>query len=299
MSVAALLDHPWPIEDAFNYASGAFRVLERFETLIRTYNLGIVPFFSEAEVDGLWGRLAPATKRHSGYAAVIRLVFQCVRRNENLCRAIPNPEPADLGDEWKRALRDGIVAAASWREPQIIVPASRMDQWNEPVVQVTVEPCGEEPERSSDYVAVSLDTAAYAQHPFAQSDFDPWDLQRTSPPAAQGEHARHPCQLPRPDSVPTRDTPSLNEAIRQARSAGWNRGGQYCFIPPDAWRVEAISKGNWRAGRIFARGQIQRHAGYVDCEGRIWEWDSAERHWDVQFPGGGYARISHTGENLG
>lgn len=62
--------------------------------------------------------------------------------------------------------------------------------------------------------------------------------------------------------------------------------GDFPFVPPENWMV---------CGKA-AKGE---NFGYIDREGNEWMWDKMHKdHWDVQFPSGGYIRITNDGRRL-
>jgi len=59
---------------------------------------------------------------------------------------------------------------------------------------------------------------------------------------------------------------------------GLPQTGDMAYIPPKYWRL----------GQPFPKGQSSN--GFLDAEGRTWEWDVQEKHWDVQDQRQGHGR---------
>jgi len=258
-----------------------------------------VRFVGETEHSQLWSQVGQRAGNKGAFQHLRIFLDQCVRQDTEVCTATPVAGPNDLRHDWKCALRQAMEDASDWRNPQIVVPMIRRAEWPEhEEVEVRFDPCENRAARVSDRrVLAVLDF--YESHRFAKSDFDPWDLQRTHPPAANAPaHQRHPCSLPKPPSLKDVRLDDLPERI--AALHGWGIGGRYYFLPPSSWRPDAASRQDWRDGRAFQRQPCphcgkQRPSDYKDD---VWCWDETERHWDVQHNGGGYSRISHDGAAL-
>ena len=298
--ILVLLDHPWPLEAALDGSSPGFQVLLNFEELVRDYGLEPVPFIGQSEYDQLWQRIDQRHCRSSGWAALRRLAPSLVRRTNSHCRAVPHPGPADLSEDWKRALREAVVPS-DWRNPQVIVAGVRKTDWpaTGDEIEIRFDPCDNQPDLPPERrVLAMLDSFEYERHPFVRSDFDPWDLQRAHPPPPNAaQHMRHPCCLPKPP-MKRAALEDLELELADARRRAWGSGGKYYFVPGENWKHESVPKQAWRQGRSFLYRKCQgsNRNGYVDFEGREWVWDQNERHWDVQtMP---YRKISHTGDLL-
>jgi hypothetical protein len=298
MSVAALLDHPWPLEEALDRASPGFDILRQFVDLQREYGLQVVPFISENELSEMWERLPPDAFRRNptAYRALLSFSGRCVRTSSRSCRATPIPGPTDLRASWQYGLYDSAIAG-DWRTPQIIVPRDRLRDWGADHVQVNCEQCGDEDARSAGMRLV-IEMQSYGLHAYARSDFDPWDMERTAPPQPGGP--QHPCRLPRPPALVGVQFAALSAAAQALHGRNWCMGENYYFVPPEDWRAENVGDVAWRNGRAFphAQSQFNPRSGYVDDGGRVWVWDGNERHWDVQLDQGEYIRVSHTGQAL-
>jgi hypothetical protein len=187
--------------------------------------------------------------------------------------------------------------AGSWRNPQIVVPSSRERSWPEAEIAIRIEACGDEAEQDAGSRLVrALD--GYDRDLLAQSDFNPWNLQRRS--EGGDIHISKPRLLPRPPSLTGLPLDEMQLALAAVRRAGWLILGRYYFIPPADWRFAEIEKVAWRAARIFRKVHLEQDKapGFVDYLRNRWIWDVEERHWDVQLEAGGYKRISHTGDEL-
>jgi hypothetical protein len=70
------------------------------------------------------------------------------------------------------------------------------------------------------------------------------------------------------------------------------RAGDHPYQPPP----------QWQPGQPFPWKHCARGVGFVDASGRIWVWDHAEEHWDVQGRRQGlgrYMRVTCGGEQIG
>lgn len=68
--------------------------------------------------------------------------------------------------------------------------------------------------------------------------------------------------------------------------------GDYPYVPPVSWQH----------GHPFPRSKCSHGNGFLDDQRRIWIWDKAEQHWDVQhypYKRGAYDRITIDGRMLG
>ncbi len=291
-----LLDHPWRLDETLDPVSDGFRVLEQFVNLVRDTRLDVVPFVSRGEYDEMWQRIEYGRfARTRAYASLVSFAEHLVRADPPTPLATPVPEPAQLTPCWKRGLREAMGDLRDWRTPQIIVAEKRQPAWpgtQEVAIQI------ENADGADLQHRVLARLESYSSHPFTAADLDPWDLSRIHPPLPETGR-QHPCRLPRPPSLLRVPWQTLSERLGEARATGWRVSGRYYFIPPEDWQVEEVSKTTWRSGRAFRyqRGPQRDQPGPVDYAGRVWVWDRAERHWDVQEPGG-YIRISHTGERL-
>jgi hypothetical protein len=288
---AALLDHPWPLDQALDPQSDGFRVLDRFDELVRAEQLEIVRFISRDEYNKMWERIA----RTTGWAAVGRFAAHFVRDDSPEPLAIPVDEPAGLTLGWKSALREAMGDLQDWRNPQVIVASKRRQAWP-PGDEVRIRVDDGSGPSYEDRALAQLET--YRTHQFAVSDRNPWDLQRVHPPVPGGQR-QHPCMLPRPPILQRVRIEDLNDRLHVARARGWQIEGKHYFIPPGTWRTDQTRKQAWRTGRAFPYELLPvcKHPGPVDYAGRVWEWDRNERHWDVQAPAERF-RISHTGDPL-
>jgi hypothetical protein len=291
-----LLDHPWQLDEALDPASDGFRVLEQFVALVRDTRLDVVPFVSRNEYDEMWQRIEYGRFAHTrAYASLVSFAEHLVRADPPTPLATPIPEPPQLTPCWKHALRQSMGDLQDWRNPQIIVGAKRQAAWpatREVAVQI------EDADGADLQHRVLAHLESYHAHPFTLADLDPWDLTNMYPPVPEADR-QHPCRLPRPPNIRGVPWDRLGEGLVDARAVGWQVSGRHYFIPPEDWPLQAVSKVTWRSGRTFRYVRVlQRYqAGPIDYAGRVWLWDRAERHWDVQERNG-YLRISHTGERL-
>ena len=318
-----LLDFPWTLNAVLDAYSPANGVLLRFDQLRLERRSAPVPFVEDDELSNLWSSIGQRGTGGNAFRALMQFLNHYVRESGGGCSATPVPEPPGLRLSWKRALRDEMSDLGNWRNPQIVVPEIRRGEWppgNE--VDIYFEPCDGQPASGPTARVVAI-LEHYHAHPFASSDLDPWDLQRTAPPVPNAER-QHPCCLPRPPTCCLPDPPVLNrrpdgddaqavpapvpleelmENLVEARRIGWHIGTRYYFIPPDDWdwRSERASKPAWRNGRAFRHETAPQsgRSGPVDFMGQVWHWHREERQWDVQLDGGHqYLRVSHTGDPL-
>jgi hypothetical protein len=244
-----LLDHPWRLDDALEPTSAGFRVLERFDNLVRETRLDAVPFVSQGEYDEMWLRIDHGHfARTQGYAMLARFAQHLVRDDSQISPAIPVPEPPELTLSWKRALRESMGDLRDWRNPQIVVAERRQPAWpagREIAIQI---------EHGTDFHhRVLAQLADYRSHPFTLADLDPWDLRNTHPPSP-GAGPQHPCRLPRPPTLANVAWDDLGACLLQVRARGWLLNGRHYFIPPDDWDAANVHKPNWRSGRAFEYG---------------------------------------------
>jgi len=287
-----LLDHPWQLDEALNPRSDGFRVLEQFVNLVRENHLDVVPFVSRAEFDEMWQRIDYGSFARTGaFASLVRFGGQLVRNDLPTPLATPIPEPPMLTQCWKRGLREAMGDLREWRNPQIIVPEKRQPFWPATdEVSIQLEDGGEELQHRV--------LAPLERYNYTLTDIDPWDLRHLYPPTPLADR-QHPCQLPRPPVLHHVRLEGIAECLGEARAGGWQVRGRHYFIPPEDWQAVQVDRAKWRSGRAFRHQHIAAtgRSGPVDYSGRVWVWDRAERHWDVQEEGG-YIRISHTGEPL-
>jgi hypothetical protein len=293
--VTFLLDLPWALDEVVNRASQPSEALRQFEDLCR--DRGIVPAacLGPEEVSSFFTRLADAPGPGTWKARISSVVGRLMRDADETCQAEVASGPLDLRDSWKAALYEQLSELPDWRKPQVIVPESVRDRWS-PGNFVTVErkSCyGRPASPPEDRVIAALES--YMLHPFASSDFDPWDIRRTTP------EGRYPCCLPKPPSCNGVSLKQLAEALQDARRSGWKVNGRYYYLPPQHWLPDEVPRHVWREGRAFPRefSPERNKLGYMDDEDRCWVWDSEERHWDVQLGGkDNYYRITHDGVPL-
>jgi hypothetical protein len=288
----ALLDHPWALDEGLQAGSAAFDVLRQFDELVRQYNLTPAPFVEPEDYHQFLQRLnaRPGGPR---VAAIRRFARQLVRHNPGMATAAPRPEPP-LTDAWKRALRAELDNAADWRVPQIVFPSTRAQVWpNTPEVEI-IRAGSTEPD-----IRVLVNLGGYEAHRYAIADADPWRSQEWLHAPMPMARINHPCRLPRPPALAVVTLDGIAELLQGVCRQGWEVGRLYYFIPPPTFDPNGVTKDRWRNGRAFAfmRTPDKQRQGPLDCEGRIWVWDGAERHWDVQMREG-YARISHDGRPL-
>jgi len=210
---------------------------------------------------------------------------------------MPATGPFDLSDNWKSALRKEMVELRDWRTPQIIACEARREDWEQSTVgcsdrtEVRIR-CDDQEEV---YERVIAFLGSYRKHHYTRSDGDPWDLARTKP-----HNGERPCILPKPPKVANVTLAELESELEEVRRDGWCLGGLYYFIPPADWKPGRCAKNAWRNRGAFRRARTTDgiHYGPIDFEGRVWRWDTAERHWDVQLVAGGYLSINQTGRRL-
>ena len=291
-----LLDYPWDIDAALGYEQEPMKAISDFFNLISKTGFDPVPFIDHQARENFFksNRFGGANRQ-----LLIRFVKQCTRNNGGACRAAPDTAPTDLRDSWKFALKDELGELLDWRNPQIVVPESRMSKWLPHVYEAAIrcEPCNHMPESGPhDRVFTSLER--YESHPYAVSDIDPWrHLEHLYPPTDDLLN-KHPCCLPRPPILERTPIEDLLNLLIEVRRTGWKINGRYYFIPPADWDPSQITKEKWRAGYAFNREKIHGWKGPcpLDYNGVTWRWDKNERHWDVQT--NPYISVSHNGELL-
>ena len=291
---AALLDFPWTLDQLLDSYTAASKAILDFDTLVRKHHLTPVPFIDSEAQARFYARINELQGGKARYGYIRRFLDNCSGGfNLGMHSAEPSPLPDSLTHHWKRALR-GAFDDADWRVPQIVVPATRKGAWASTAGEIAISLEDRPTEGARRIVA---DLTSYDEHPFVFADFDPWDLRRHHPPPGP-PHLNHPCRLPRPHNCGGDDIKELCEHLITARQGGWKVGTKNYYIPPAAWDPLTVTKSDWRAGKTFPRATIDRHSGYLDHWGNVWEWDGAERHWDVQLLGGGYQRVNHLGDSL-
>ena len=289
-----LLDYPWSISDTLNGDSPAWNVMQSFDNLLKSRRLDAVPFLTYEQLEGFYSGTFRGTG--SAWANIAKLASGLVRWNtEQKCQSSPVTEVSGLSGDWKCSLRDSMKSLDDWRCPQIVISESRQNQWpREEEVAVRLEACGDLP-ASGPVQRVLVKLEEYDLHPHAVPDFDPWNLTSIHPiENPQIPHLAHPCLLPKPPGLS--EIP-LEEVAQELRQLKQRDGSRFYYIPPRTWQPAVVTKERWRSGRAFPYDEIDGHKGFIDVDGSIWEWDSAERHWDVQLKP--YRRISHTGDEIG
>jgi hypothetical protein len=304
-----LLDFPWSLDAACGQDPVPQKVILDFYNLLSLLERTqpeMVPFIEYAEYVQFCSGVRQAQNR---YTLFWRFLSHCIRNANGLCLAAPVPEPPNLRDSWKRALRDELNNFTDWRNPQLIVPTIRHPAWQSEGHEAAIhcQPCAGQPVSDHHRVLVLLED--YVSHPYATSDCDPWDVRCTAP------DGKHPCYLPNPlipDSDPLQNQfcrvpiVQLHEELADAHRKGWRASGKYFFLPPTVWIPETVTQVEWREGRAFPRNlSEERHQmGYEDFEGRIWVWHKGrgnhigEDHWDIQFGGSKYISVNHTGDQV-
>lgn len=294
-----LLDHPWPLQAARDPRSEGSGVLMTFVKLVRSYQLSVAPFIEREDFLQINCWSAPRT---SGLSAIKRSAHLYVRWIGGSCSASPRPEPPSLMPAWKCALRDAMADIEDWRNPQIVVSERRRRQWPG-IFEIDVyrDPCEHDAIGTGPHSRVIAVLESYSDHPFALSDFDPWNQERLRSSAARGRARDFPCHLPTPPIVNVRASLSeLDQMVNQARDMAqrWENDGKYYFIPPADWQAIGICKEDWRNG-AFRKEWLNGRRGPVDYMGRVWCWaEQHGSHWDVQQIDGGYMNINHAGERL-
>ena len=305
---ALLLDHPWAIDLALDPKSDAFEVLENFNKLIGAReSLSPVPFIPFQQYTQLCDLIDKDREARSYATYFVNLVWPYVRWvQEGEGTACPDPEPegVQLPPEWKRALRQSMHDLDDWRCPQIVVCKKRTEFWpNRSEVAIQVG------QNASPEYRVLAALEIYEAHPYATSDFDPWNLDRCHGQATVSRLNAFSCRLPKHPELEDLPLNRLNEKLDELRAKGWhyrlNGQDRYYYIPPAGWDVTGVSKDDWRnACKTFPRqGAAQRKgSGPVDHWNRVWVWDREKHtHWDVEFPTRNpekrpdYCVISHTG----
>lgn len=314
-----LLDHPWPLTEALNPSNDAFDVLLSFDRLIKRLIkqgkcISPVPFVDSQQYQEFWAEVEGDDSLRLTGPRFLTQIAAYLRSDADRggSTACPEPEPTGppLPPTWKKALRESMGDPRDWRNPQIVVATKRADSWSRRVprpLEIEIKIDGN---YAGECVLASLE--GYESHPFALSDFDPWDLQRCHQTAAGGRLATYLCCLPKHPALNGVPLEQLPMKLEQLRRQGWQyrvgEGDRYCYIPSDGWDPTLSEKDDWRNGRTFPQSEAGGHRGRgpVDYDGRVWRWDLQEgkRHWDVQFPvknpedNPRYWVISHTGELL-
>lgn len=292
-----LLDFPWQLDSVLDRNSDAYFVFYQFERLCETERLKPVPFIAESDYEALTLRDDPGYTGGSNLRGALQVLRKYVRQAGESVRATPAAGPNDLSDHWKVALRDELHLK-EWRTPQLVVCKSRSDAWRHSIVGAdrkteAIFRCGDSPEEYRRVIAV---LESYDEHLFARSDRDPWDLQRRKLPVPGAPpHQRHPCALPKPADLNRVDLENIK--VKLADIHGWEIAGTYYFLPREPWIPLQIGRQPWRDGRTFPERRCPDCGKNfpVDYKNQVWCWDETHRHWDVQFQGGGYWSISHTG----
>lgn len=293
-----LLDYQW---DHIAAVAGkdadpetAFRA---FQELVHEHRLEIVPFIPSIEIAAFFEAVQSEAAGADLYVNYARFLQECEAFPLPACEAVPVGGPPDLKPFWKNCLYDVLRNGDDWRSPQLLVPMCRRDLWpNQDLIGIKLLPCDTIPE-SGPHTRPLATVELYSAHLHVNADFDPWDV-RIMHPIGGGQSA-HECRLPKPPSCEVRDIQRLPNEIRRARQDGFRLGGNYFYIPPATWTPTAAEI-DWRAARAFptAFAEARNKNGFLHHDGSIWVWDVRERHWDVQFGGRNYVRVSHTGRVL-
>ena len=211
----------------------------------------------------------------------------------------------DLPEGWKRALCHCAVSdeAPAWRYPIVMVPDVRNAQW--PPENQIIFDVGEST-RFRNLVSVER----YKDHIYFQPDIDPWRLNAYGEPNGdvRGSDAQRPTwkRLPRPPELPENlSLDQLRDALQGIINSTNGGGTELYFVPcPIGWNPTEHQRDPWRNCTVFSQAQVQKgpragRRGYLDREDRIWIWDYAEGHWDVQIENGDrHDVVSHTGRIL-
>ncbi len=293
-----LLDYRWELADALNNPDVSV-VLRKFVNLLRRTGLNPAPFIEDHQQDEMWQKLGQEPPRNGEWQQLMEFLDICRRLDGSMCRAVPDHEPTGISDNWKRALRDQLIAPSDWRTPHIVVPESRLTEWGAHENEVTIrcEECNGQPASGPHHRVLAV-LEHYESHPFAVPDIDPWRHLEGLYPPEQDVANKHPCRLPRPSILDRIHLEKLVGLLTDVRRDGWIIDGRYYFIPHKNWRPEQITKAKWRTGYAFEREKVEGWKGPcpIDCNGVTWRWDRGERHWDVQTDP--YISVSHTGELL-
>src|SRR4029077_12648060 len=139
------------------------------------------------------------------------------------------------------ALREALSDLKDWRNPQIVVARRRRNRWPDgPEIQIRIDG------NDSLEVRVLATLESYETHPFALSDFDPWDIERCHLPAANGRLSHYPCHLPKHHALESLPFGQLCGTLGDLRHQGWrfqvDGEGKYCYIPPADWDLAAVVK---------------------------------------------------------
>jgi hypothetical protein len=285
----ALLDHPWALASSPDDG----KILLQFEVLVRNHGLDVVRFITEEEYASAWeGR-----KRYAS-AQALRFVEHLIRADHERCLAVPIPQPIELSDTWKSALRNSMGNLDDWRSPQIIISGIRRNDWPQGhKVLIQFASCEDSPESGPhERLLVQLDE--YSSHPLTRADCDPWDLERIHPPA-NASHVTRPCRLPKPPELENMSLEDIRERMALCQQI---QGENFYYLPRLDWSPQEISKESWRdRGHAFPYKSDPRphQSGWVDRDENTWSWDETHgRHWDVQMTSGDYVKISHTGARI-
>lgn len=295
-----LLDYRWALEDALDNPEVS-STLREFVRLLRRTGLDPAPFVEDQQLPEMWKRLEGGNHRKRNWDQINEFLGLCRRGEGGTCRATLSPEPPGILDNWRRALRDQLSDPSAWRSPQIVVPKSRLSEWESHKGEIAIqcEACHDQPASGPHHrILACLSPDLYESHQFTVSDLDPWDLQRIHPPISNRPR-QHPALLPKPQLLISCPLQNLHEQLQSVCAYQWEINGKYYFIPPKDFDPLGIDKDTWRKGRAFryetAPGSDK--SGPVDYKGRVWSWDEHERHWDVQTQPR-HMRISHTGRRL-
>lgn len=304
-----LLDHPWPVTAALDAKSEAFEVLEAFDALVKSHHtVSPVAFFEREQYSTLCEELDREGRTFGSH--LVRLVWPYVRwqesENNSTASPIPQPDGPALPRVWRKALREALGDLTDWRNPQIVVAQRRRNHWPDGLeIRIAIDGTDSGESR----VLAALEN--YDTHPFAVSDFDPWDIERCHPTAANGRLSHYPCRLPKHPELENLPLADVSARLENLRRTSWryelNGRERYCYIPPAGWDPLLVVKPDWRECRAFPHGRAGggQGSGPLDHWNRIWVWDRrGERHWDVQYPvrnpedNPERCVISHTGDLL-
>jgi hypothetical protein len=256
-----LLDYPWSISDTLDGDASAWNVLQRFDKLVKSRELHAVGFLSDQQLDDFWR--GPKRGSGSAWAAIGKIAGGLLSQGNNECEASPVHRVPELSAAWRRGLRNAMRHIDDWRNPQIIITESRRSTW--PIqheIDIQFEICAEEPV-SGPYIRVLVELGEYSSHPYATSDFDPWDQKHIHPCQNTAlEHASHPCILPKPPGLANVPLPGLSKELQGLRQ---QVGDKLYYLPPRDWRPTEVTKERWRKGHAFPFNNIEGHWCPVRC----------------------------------
>lgn len=316
MKPCYLID-PWLVElkadDSTEVRFNRLTALRQLKTVHVKYGMKPVKFIDRELRESILNNHHNFQRQE--WAEVGRLISHIVLSNildDRRIKILDSPFPSLLPAQWINALAESgrDSSPPNWRTPAIVFSGARTSSWPNPgdsARELNYEIVGTTKPIARNLVCIER----YDEHTYFEPDLDPWrigvvgTLGRIAS-GAIGERRESSRRLPRPLHRLPLDL-TLTEIVEELQNRmDWScdEKGKAYFLPSQAWDPRIIDRDDWRENeiKIFPSGTVMRGGkkirGNVDRNGRIWLWDPKENHWDVQWPGGDYTRVSQDGTVL-